>query len=846
MVNNGSNDRIVQMKINSMLKTLKEDETIFIGILKDEEIREKISKALNLELSSSSLKEADINLDIVALIKENESYKREVLGYLIHSFNEQEKKLVSSLRILKDDILKKENENKEITQRLEETKDEFKNLMEQNQTLKEEIKDLELESKELEAKNKARREKRNELEKEKEMKDKEYIELKNEISFLTREKESLTKEINNIRPMYEELKNRAMDDFKNILNIEKENLGKEKSILENNIVELKEEKRNLESVILDVKNRAEKITEKENEIKTLSEELKFEKEELQRKKEALDFFRKKIEAYETDIIKDLKENHEIIMKEKQELINIEREKNQDLEIKNRNLEILCNNSLEKEEMKEQIDKLTKENTLLKDKLFGKTEERERKIRDLEAEKRILEEQNEEILNENSELKVQNLGLRKYQIDFETKMAKIDDFENSKEDLLRLIEKKDEQIAELKGRGMSEEAKKQVIEQSYFEKQDLIQRPDFVNEMIWLGEIMEKVKNVGFVFSSRLLYAFHTSLKISDWSSLSILAGVSGTGKSELPKLYSRYGGLNFISLAVQPNWDSPHSLFGYYNSLEGKFNATSLLKILYQAQAGVENSINDYLTIVLLDEMNLAHVELYFSELLSKLESLRGKEEGEILEIDIAENKPYEIVLNNSIMWVGTMNEDETTKSLSDKVIDRGNLISFPKPNKLITRASLKELEPALKLRKENWDSWKWTENKAEKLEKKLEDLKAVVEDINKALEGSGRAIGHRVWQSIENYIKNYPLVLANLENEDDNDLNRYLQVAFEDALVQKLIPKLRGLETSGDIRTKCLDKIKEIVEQKANGILTDFEIALNNPYGVFVWTSSTYLEKDI
>lgn len=834
----------IEKIVEKMGQTLKTTEGILEGILKDEVIKDKVVELLNIKVES--LNTTQSTLDIVSLLEKNEDYKKQVIEYVRDLYRDQFEKIDKAIVKHNKEIQEKEAENKKITDEIEVIKNQYGQLIEKNDNLKDENFKLEIEFKELEGKNKTRREKRNELDKEIEDKLKEYQNIKNSISELEIQKNQLNNELKNIKPMYEELKNKAIKEYQNILSLEKETLGKEKSYLEENIKNLKEKKDNLENTIINIENRNKELEKKEAEIESLKQDLNFEKEKIQLENERIIFLKQKIKDYETDIILSLNENHQREIKHLNELLKIEQDKSQLLEIRNRKLEILCENTPEKEELDQQIKELLEEKRILEDKLFGKTEERERKIRDLEAEKRILEEQNEEILKQNVKLTEEKLTLRKYEIEFETKMAKIDDFNKSKEELFLLLEKKDKQISELKGRGMSEEAKKQVIEQSYFEEKDLIQRPNFVNEMIWLGEIMDKVKNVGFVFSSRLLYAFHTSLKISDWSSLSILAGVSGTGKSELPKLYSRYGGLNFISLAVQPNWDSPHSLFGYYNSLEGKFNATSLLKILYQAQAGVENSINDYLTIVLLDEMNLAHVELYFSELLSKLESLRGKEDGEILEIDIAENKPYEIVLNNSIMWVGTMNEDETTKSLSDKVIDRGNLISFPKPNKLITRASLKELEPALKLRKENWDSWKWTENKVEKLEKKLEDLKAVVEDINKALEGSGRAIGHRVWQSIENYIKNYPLVLANLENEDDNDLNRYLQVAFEDALVQKLIPKLRGLETSGDIRTKCLDKIKEIVEQKANGILTDFEIALNNPYGVFVWTSSTYLEKDI
>jgi GTP-binding protein Era len=64
----------------------------------------------------------------------------------------------------------------------------------------------------------------------------------------------------------------------------------------------------------------------------------------------------------------------------------------------------------------------------------------------------------------------------------------------------------------------------------------------------------------------LFYAFHTALKIADWSSVTVLAGVSGTGKSELPRLYSAFGGLNFINVPVQPNWDSQESMLGFSQS----------------------------------------------------------------------------------------------------------------------------------------------------------------------------------------------------------------------------------------------------------------------------------------
>ena len=555
---------------------------------------------------------------------------------------------------------------------------------------------------------------------------------------------------------------------------------------------------------------------------------------------------------------------EIREKEKEknsfEISDLEKEleelRNEYLAAKNeiRRLENLNADSFIKEELNSQIEDLKKSKKELEEKLLGKGNLQTKEIDSLKDKIKTLKEKNTEVIQENTELYKERMDFIKYRDKIEVAERALPELERSKESLIALLEKKQEEINELKSRQMSEVAKRETIEQAYFlieEKEN-----DEMDEIKWLNKIKESFNEVGFKFSDRLLYAFHTSLKIGDWNPLTVLAGVSGTGKSELPRLYSRYGGINFLPLAVQSNWDSPYSLFGYYNSLEGKFNATSLLKVLYQAQEDAKNSISEYLTIVLLDEMNLAHVELYFSELLSKLELLRGSEEVK-LEIDIAEKNPYEIKLNKNIIWVGTMNEDETTKSLSDKVIDRSNLINFPRPNEFVSRNELKESDEAPKLKREIWENWKWNKVKDElikdennvnnkekikKLEKRIDELKRKMEEINEYLKVSGKAIGHRVWQSIENYIRNYPLVLSSIKNQDDEEIEKAIQSAFEDALVQKLMPKLRGLDINGEIREECLNKIREKISTYANGIVSDFDNALKNPYGVFVWNSSEYL----
>ena len=379
------------------------------------------------------------------------------------------------------------------------------------------------------------------------------------------------------------------------------------------------------------------------------------------------------------------------------------------------------------------------------------------------------------------------------------------------------------------------------------------------EIKFLENIIKGSSTYGLSFPRRLVYAFHTCLKISEWSPITVLAGVSGTGKSELPRFYSLFGGIQFLPVAVQPNWDSQEAMLGYFNSIDNKFDAQPMLRFLAQAATNhtvdYPEGLRDTMNMVLLDEMNLAHVELYFADFLSKLETRRGKTEN-LPCVDVklgAGITPYQLELTRNVMWVGTMNQDETTKSLSDKVLDRGNVLFFPRPKELKSRKDLKSLPSLSWLATEKgWDSWI---NKSLILsEEEISPFKTIVEKINDSLATVGRALGHRVWQSIEYYMNNYPTVCVALYGKDFNDrsgidevsLKRELKIAFEDALVQKVMPKLRGIETSGASKMYCLDKIKTILSEGIYGspfsIVADFNLACENPFGQFIWNSANYI----
>ncbi|MEZ7733452.1 hypothetical protein O3799_07990 [Fusobacterium periodonticum] len=824
-----------QIMLPAMLKNIKE-KGLLEDILNDSELKKKALLILGKSEKSVEeiLKDEDKKNEIIKIVETELTNQIKATNQKLIEDNASLKKSIEELKKEESTLKKEVEEKKNSQQKLEKIETEIEKLEKDKQELELSTEDLENIRAKIVQKNKEK-----------------HL-LLEEISNKEIEKNILEEKIKNLEKTKEGLEYNFSDILKKTRESQ-ENLQKEiitsyndeterqKSIINQAINELK-----------GVKSSKEELFKKESELELKERKLNEQEENVRNREENIN------EAIKKAREEGKRGSEEEISELEKELRDLN-EKNTDANREIRRLENINADSFSVEELNNEINTLKNIKKELEDKLLGKGNLQTDEIKILKGKIETLEKEYTKVTQENIKLYNESIDFIKYKDKLEVAERALPELERSKESLIALLEKREDEISELKSRQMSEEAKKETIEQAYFtieEKEDK-EAEEITDEIEWLNKIKNSFKEVGFKFSDRLLYAFHTSLKVGDWNPLTVLAGVSGTGKSELPRLYSRYGGINFLPLAVQSNWDSPYSLFGYYNSLEGKFNATSLLKVLYQVQEDAKNSISDYLTIVLLDEMNLAHVELYFSELLSKLELLRGSDEVK-LEIDIAEKNPYEIKLNKNVIWVGTMNEDETTKSLSDKVIDRSNLINFPRPNKFVSRNELKELEEAPKLKRELWESWKWNDvknmlmqnetTKEENIkiitdfEDKIDDLKEKMEEINGYLKFSGRAIGHRVWQSIENYIRNYPLVLESIRNRNSEELEKAIQIAFEDALVQKLMPKLKGLETEGLVREKCLNDISSKIQTYANGIASDFDNSLNNPYGVFVWNSSEYL----
>ena len=363
-------------------------------------------------------------------------------------------------------------------------------------------------------------------------------------------------------------------------------------------------------------------------------------------------------------------------------------------------------------------------------------------------------------------------------------------------------------------------------------------------------------NSGFDLPERLQNAFHTSLKTSDISCLTVMAGVSGTGKSAFPKLYCQSMGLHFLPLAVEPRWDSPQDLFGFLNYMEKRFEPTPLGRALVQFNNSPhfsENSkLNNQVLLVLLDEMNLARIEYYFSEFLSKLEMRRNVNIDNSLadyrmvsteiyagnqgdeERGIKKSDPIYLYAGSNVLFVGTMNEDETTQSLSDKVIDRANVLYFGKPDKLKNQKQeiIDEQTNWEPIKVNNWKKW-IVEPNNQTIEN-IEEIGNLLNGINDTLAKMGRPFGWRTYKAMMSYIANHP---------DVNIQKNSGMGPLSDQVAMRIMPKLRGLDLSenSEVFNRLRTQLSTINDES---LIDAFKKAQNSSMGYFDWRGIQWGKK--
>lgn len=160
------------------------------------------------------------------------------------------------------------------------------------------------------------------------------------------------------------------------------------------------------------------------------------------------------------------------------------------------------------------------------------------------------------------------------------------------------------------------------------------------------------------------------------SRLIILEGLSGTGKSMLPRMFSQFTNSKAFFAPVQATWRDKSDVLGFYSEFAKTFKTTQFLENLYAA------SYTEKANLMVLDEMNLSRIEYYFADFLSVMEYPPEDWKIRVYEAQAGQNLPAKlengcVTVPTNTWFVGTANTDDSTFTITDKVYDRAVVIDF-------------------------------------------------------------------------------------------------------------------------------------------------------------------------
>ena len=317
----------------------------------------------------------------------------------------------------------------------------------------------------------------------------------------------------------------------------------------------------------------------------------------------------------------------------------------------------------------------------------------------------------------------------------------------------------------------------------------------------IEEIEAAVQALGGYYPAGEVRRVHAALNFLQHKHFIILSGLSGTGKTQLALKYARAVhqlGLKepdpfLFVCAVRPEWTDPTGLTGYYDVLSSRYVVPTFLEAILLATAHRDSPV-----FVVLDEMNLARVEYYFSDILSAIETgeaLQLHSSGVPLEGSTGTSVPAELPVPQNLYLIGTINIDETTNPVSAKVLDRAIVIDMSAVDLPGFIANLGTREPS------------------------LSDACAACESLLKSaydvMSSHDLAFGYRV---IEEVIRYQAFATSYLKQD--------ATAAIDDLMVQKVLVKLRGADRQRPLLTGLAKALAPLPRSQTflNKLLADLD----------------------
>ena len=286
------------------------------------------------------------------------------------------------------------------------------------------------------------------------------------------------------------------------------------------------------------------------------------------------------------------------------------------------------------------------------------------------------------------------------------------------------------------------------------------------------------------------------------SRLIILEGLSGTGKSMLPRMFSEFTGSNAFFAPVQATWRDKTDVLGFYSEFAKTFKTTQFLENLYSA------SYTDKANLMVLDEMNLSRVEYYFADFLSVMEYPPEDWKIRVCEVQTGQSLPAKleggcISVPTNTWFIGTANTDDSTFTITDKVYDRAVVIDFEeKTTPIETDYKKDEIKISAEKLMELFESAQNDEEKRLNAEETAKFL--TVCDFMK--DSFNVSFGNRIMTQIESFVPIYVSLGGTKEEALDflfaRKILRKVEGMFEDFVKEELVnlsnllTKLYGKDT--------------------------------------------------